>query len=81
MRPFKTKPDADVYTMPKQDANGDLWLVAAHAWDIQGAARANLKTAFITKSEQEYLSIYPQPDVIADDLVEATNKIINANKL
>ena len=77
----KTKPHADVYAMPKQDANGDLWLVAAHAWDIQGAARANLKTAFITKSEQEYLSICPQPDVIADDLVEATNKIINANKL
>ena len=66
-----------VYAMPKPDANGDLWLVAAHAWDIQGAARANLKTAFITKSEQEYLSIYPQPDVIADNLVAAANKIIN----
>ena len=77
MRPFKTKPHADIYAMPKQDANGDLWLVATHAWDIQGAAHANLKTAFITKLEQEYLSTYLQPDVIADDLVEATNKIIN----
>jgi 2-haloacid dehalogenase len=63
--------------MPKQDANGDLLLVAAHAWDIQGAARANLKTAFITKSEHEYLSIYPQLNIIADDLVAAANKMIN----
>ncbi len=73
----KTKPHADVYAMPKQDTKGDLWLVAAHAWDIQGACRSSLKTAFITKQEQEYLSIYPQPDVIADDLVAAVNKIIN----
>ena len=73
----KTKPHPDVYAMPKQDANSDLWLVAAHAWDIQGAARSRLKTAFISKQEQEYLSIYPQPDVIANDLVAAANKIIN----
>ena len=73
----KTKPHADVYAMPKQDISGDLWLVAAHAWDIQGAAYAGLKTAFITKQEQEYLSIYPQPDVIADNLVAAANKIID----
>ncbi len=73
----KTKPHPDVYTMPKQDTKGDLWLVAAHAWDIQGATQAGLKTAFISKQEQEYLSIYPQPDVIADDLVAVANKIIN----
>jgi hypothetical protein len=36
-----------------------------------------LKTAFITKQEQEYLSICPRPDVIADNLVAAANKIIN----
>ncbi len=72
----KTKPHADVYAMPKQDTKGDIWLVAAHAWDIQGASRSSLKTAFITKQE-EYLSIYPQPDVIADNLVAAANKIIN----
>lgn len=73
----KTKPHPDVYAMPKQDIQGDLWLVAAHAWDIQGAAHAGLKTAFVTKQEQEYLCIYPPPDVIADNLVAAANKIIN----
>lgn len=71
----KTKPHPDVYAMPKQDAKGDVWLVAAHAWDIQGAKAAGLKAAYITKQEKEYLSIYPQPDVIAEDLVTVASKL------
>jgi 2-haloacid dehalogenase len=34
----KTKPHPDVYALPKQDAEGDVWMVAVHAWDIAGAA-------------------------------------------
>lgn len=71
----KTKPHPDVYAMPKQDATGDVWLVAAHAWDIQGAKAAGLRAAYITKQEKEYLSIYPQPDVIAEDLVTVAHKL------
>ena len=51
-------------------------MVAAHAWDIAGAARAGLKTAFITSEEEDYLSAYPQPEVVADSLHEAASKII-----
>ena len=50
-------------------------MVAAHAWDIIGAVRAGLKTAFITQQEKDYLSIYPQPQVVASSLVAAANKI------
>ncbi len=71
----KTKPHPEVYAMPKQDATGDVWLVAAHAWDIQGAKAAGLKAAYITKQEKEYLSIYPQPDVIAEDLVTVAHQL------
>lgn len=71
----KTKPHPEVYAMPKQDATGDVWLVAAHAWDIQGAKSAGLKTAYITKQEKEYLSIYSQPDLVAEDLVTVANKL------
>jgi len=70
----KTKPHPEVYAMPK-DATKDVWLVAAHAWDIQGAKAAGLRAAYITKQEKEYLSIYPQPDVIAEDLVTVAPKI------
>lgn len=72
----KTKPHPDVYAMAKRDAEGDLWMVAAHAWDIQGASHAGLKTAFITQEEKDYLSVYPQPEIVASNLVEAASKII-----
>ena len=75
----KTKPHPDVYALPKQDAEGDVWMVAVHAWDIAGAAKAGLRTAFITQEEKEYLSIYPQPEVVASNLVEAASKIVEAS--
>ena len=72
----KTKPHPEVYEMAKQNVAGDIWMVAAHAWDIAGAATAGLKTAFITQEEKEYLSVYPQPEIIADSLLQAANKIV-----
>ncbi len=72
----KTKPHPDVYALAKQDVEGDIWMVAAHAWDIAGAACAGLRTAFINKEEKDYLGVYPQPEVVASDLVEAANRIV-----
>lgn len=72
----KTKPHPDVYALAKQDADGDVWMVAVHAWDIAGAARAGLRTAFITQEEKDYLGVYPQPEIVASDLVEAANQIV-----
>ena len=51
-------------------------MVAAHAWDIAGAACAGLRTAFITQEEKDYLSVYPQPEVVANDLIEAANQLL-----
>ena len=71
----KSKPHPE-YALPYRDAKSDIWMVAVHAWDIAGAARAGLKTVFITQEEKDYLSIYPQPEIVASNLVEAANKII-----
>lgn len=76
----KTKPHPDVYNLAKENAEGDLWMVAVHAWDIAGAARAGLKTAFITQEEKDYLPVYPQPELIVSNLVEAANKIIGVER-
>ena len=73
-----TKPHPKVYQLLQQKAQGELWMLAAHAWDIFGAMQAGLKTAFITSEESSYLSVYPQPDVIAPDLVEAINQMMSA---
>jgi|SRR6478672_5217534 len=72
----KTKPHPDVYALVKPEVAEDVWMVAAHAWDIMGANLAGLKTAFITQEEKEYLSVYPQPNVIANSLVAAANQIL-----
>lgn len=74
----KTKPHPSVYALPKQDSSDTIWMVAVHAWDIAGAALAGLRTVFVAREEKEFLSVYPQPDIIAGDLAEAANKIIAA---
>ncbi len=51
-------------------------MIAAHAWDIAGAARAGYKTAFITQPEGDYLSVYPKPEVVANGLLSAVKQIV-----
>lgn len=73
-----TKPHPDVYKMIPLDNLDRAWLIAAHAWDIAGAIRVGMKTAFVTQLEKDYLKVYPQPQIIAEDLLEAARQIINA---
>ncbi len=71
-----TKPNPAVYRLAvEHSAGADLWMIAAHAWDIAGASRAGMRTAFISTVEGQYLDVYPPPDVIADGLLEAARKI------
>ena len=73
----KTKPHPDVYEMARQEAGpGALWLIAAHAWDVAGATRAGLRTCWVSHLEKRYLSVYPEPDVLASGLVEAARAIV-----
>jgi 2-haloacid dehalogenase len=73
----KTKPHPEVYEIARQEAGpGALWLIAAHAWDVAGAARAGLRTCWVSHLEKRYLSIYPEPDVRASGLVEAARAIV-----
>ena len=73
-----TKPHQDVYKMVKTDNLSQTWLVAAHAWDIMGAIQVGMRTAFVTQLEKEYLDVYPQPQIMAENLLEAARQIIEA---
>lgn len=66
----KFKPHPAVYEMARREAEGEVWMVAAHAWDIQGAIRAGFRTIFISGLEGGYLDVYPKPDVIVPQLSE-----------
>lgn len=64
-----SKPDPRVYAMAREEAGGDeLWLIAAHAWDVAGAMRAGLRGAWVSSKEGEFLSAYPEPDLQGADI-------------
>lgn len=71
-----TKPNRVVYELALERSGAVTWMVAAHAWDIAGASRAGLLTAFVTSVEGAYLDVYPKPDVIADSLLEAAQAMV-----
>ena len=74
-----TKPHRDVYQMVQNDLQ-QTWLVAAHAWDIAGGIRVGMKTVFVRQLEQEYLEVYPQPQVMVDNLLQAARQILDAKQ-
>ena len=71
-----TKPHPDVYQIIPADNLENVWMVAAHAWDIAGAIRAGMKTAFVSQLEKSYLEVYPQPQIAVENLLEAAHQII-----
>lgn len=52
-------------------------MVAAHPWDINGAAEAGLMTAYVARREP-YPTFFRQPDVIAPSLRDAAADLIGA---
>lgn len=76
---YKPHPDVYRHALQRTDANApDTWFVAAHWWDVTGAKRAGLRTAWLAREEQELLGCTPEPDIRAADLAEAAERILAA---
>lgn len=72
-----SKPHPDVYEAVREETESPIWMVAAHGWDITGAAHAGLRTAWISSLEEIYLEhVHPDPDLRADDLADAADAIL-----
>lgn len=56
----------------------DVTMVAAHSWDLHGAHRAGLRTAWITRLEIERPDIFDAPDIEGPDLLSVAAQIIEA---
>jgi 2-haloacid dehalogenase len=72
------KPDPRVYRNALDVLGlepGDTWFVAGHWWDVAGAKRAGLRTAWIARDEGALIATTPEPDVRATDLREAAEAI------
>jgi 2-haloacid dehalogenase len=72
------KPDRRVYDHAVSVlgvAAGEAWFVAGHWWDVAGAKRAGLRTAWVARDEGVLIATTPEPDVRGADLTEVVDAI------
>ncbi|MDI3331627.1 MAG: haloacid dehalogenase type II [Micrococcus sp.] len=53
-----------------QTPEEQMLLVAVHPWDVHGAGRAGLRTAWVNRTEAAYPSYYVRPDLTVTSLTE-----------
>ncbi len=67
------KPDPRVYALTV--APERCWFVAAHWWDVTGAARAGFSTAWIPQADVVLPDTAVQPDLVGADLLAVAREI------
>jgi 2-haloacid dehalogenase len=56
----------------------EMWLIAAHAWDVVGAKRAGARAALVARPGVVADPLGPAPDIIAADLGEVADQLLAA---
>jgi 2-haloacid dehalogenase len=78
----KYKPFKDIYTyvLKEEKINAhETVMVATHDWDLFGAKKTGLITAYIKRKEDQYNPYYLKPDMSNSDLVKLVEEIIRFN--
>jgi 2-haloacid dehalogenase len=76
----KFKPAIEVYQMAQEqlgETGDNLWMVAAHEWDLAGAMNAGWHGAFIARPGKVYHERLLKPDIVGKDLTEVVEKVLN----
>ncbi|GAC1314361.1 MAG: haloacid dehalogenase type II [Mucilaginibacter sp.] len=55
----------------------DMVMIAAHGWDVAGAAQAGLKTAFVARPGQSLYPLVAKPDYIGLNLEQIADYILD----
>lgn len=72
------KPDREAYDYAAREcgtAPDDMLLVAAHPWDIDGAARAGMHTAWINRSGLPYPGHFTPPERTVTALADLAGQL------
>ena len=75
----KYKPFKDIYHYAAQEENvspEEVVMVATHDWDLFGAKKAGLTTAYIKRKKVIFNPYYFQPDINETSLIELVQEII-----
>lgn len=75
----KFKPAIEVYQMGQSalgESADNLWMVAAHEWDVAGAMNAGWHGAFITRPDKVHHEQLVKPDIVGRDLTEVVDKLL-----
>ncbi len=59
------------------DEPGEAMLVAVHPWDIEGARRAGLSTAWINRSGARYPAYFGRPDLEATSVLDLAHQLVS----
>ena len=76
----RLKPSPEPYRMAAEKLGvdiGEIRLVAAHAWDIDGALRVGCTAAFVGRPGKVLDPLADRPDVVGSDLAEVADQIIS----
>lgn len=72
------KPDRRAYEHAARTCDvplAEMLLVAVHPWDLDGAARAGMQTAWLDRSEAHYPSVFTPPTHTAASLEELAEQL------
>jgi 2-haloacid dehalogenase len=80
----RLKPAPEPYLMAAERlgvAVAEVRLIAAHAWDVAGAARAGCATAFVARPGKVLDPLAERPGIVGADLAEVTDAILAAERV
>jgi 2-haloacid dehalogenase len=75
----RLKPAPEPYRMAAERlgvAVDQMRLIAAHAWDVAGAARAGCATAFVARPGKVLDPLVERPEIVGSDLAEVADAIL-----
>ena len=79
----RLKPAPEPYRMAAQRLGvgvDQVRLIAAHAWDVAGAARAGCATAFVARPGKVLDPLVERPGIVGADLAEVAEAILAAER-
>ncbi len=74
---YKPHPDPYTFILEKMEiSSANAILVAAHGWDIVGAKRAGMQTAFVERKEKSMYALGESPDFTGRTVLEVAEKLV-----